>query len=102
MVAQNYKYKNYASVLWVFSSFMDYAEKSGLRLDDENLRYIADCLLQYPTDERKKIAKLYVVEYLTSFDNQDGPSFARHGLARRLANTWLRENKHAFYENSAK
>lgn len=94
--SSSYKYKNYTQVLWVFSTFKDWASEQGIQLDDENLRYIADMLITFPSDIRKKIAHEYVHVYLQALKEEGKPKFARHGDARRRANTWIRENKHAF------
>lgn len=71
--------------------FTDYAKKHGCVLLKDDYNYLQNIIRKIPPDARKRVLSDYVALWVRSMAECEN-ELLRQNLARRIANTWIREN----------
>ena len=73
--------------------FKDYCTRNGIHLLKGDIKFIESVMLDIPVDRHRRILKSYSDLWLSVLKKEENVARSQN-LARKTANTWLREAAH--------
>ena len=77
-------------ITWLYYEFKPYCERKKINVLRDDFKFIEKTLLKLPSELHRRVMRHYVKIWLSTLGNNENSPQAQN-LARRIANTYLRE-----------